>query len=245
MGMEHFEPDRIKDAKKLPGFRDFLKDETSGGNVDASETMTRVLRMTLAGVALYTAVPAPALAAEKSSRHRVEHQSESEERGFSKEEFELVAKNIFFEASLEGPPGQLAVAQVTFARVAANRKEWGQTVHSVVYAKYQFSWTAHERDLNLLEAKAVKDLGNVLARHFKGKSAEEIVAELSAVTGLPAETLYYKRSDWNENDPNETHMTEGTRRMFRSLVWLKNIGNHAFYIDPPKSAMLEKRRVRN
>src|SRR3989338_2823903 len=242
MGMDRVKPEQIRGARKL--FDDFLKDE-SGKEIEISadavaDTMVKGLRTTFAAMTLYTAMPGDATAAEKQLHSRIE---QSAEQGFSKKDFELVAKNVFFEAGTEGPMGQLAVAQVTFARLVSGR--WGTTLQAVIYAKYQFSWTANEKKLEGAALKGVQQLADVFASRFKGLSAEQIVRELSAITGLPPETQYYKRTDWNENDPNETRMTERTKKVFQSLVWLMNIGNHAFYIDPPKVARLEKRSVRN
>ncbi len=236
MGMDRIDSKSVRGAKEV--WSDFLKDES--GKEMSPDTMVKALRAALAGMALYTAIPGDAAAAEKHRHSHIEHR---EEQGFSKKDFESVAKNVFFEASLEGPMGQLAVAQVTFARLASRR--WGSTIHEVVYAKHQFSWTTHEKKLTGATLAGVETLADVFASRFKGKSAEQIVAQLSAITGLPPETLFYKRADWREDDPNETRMTERTKQVFQSLIWLRNIGNHAFYMEPPKEARLEKRTVRN
>ncbi len=222
--------------------RKFADDE-SGKEMSAeamADTMAKGLRTALAGMTLYAAVPGDAAAAEKHPHSRIE---QSVEQGFSKKDFELVAKNVFFEAGIEGPMGQLAVAQVTFARLASGR--WGNTMHEVIYAKHQFTWTANEKKLEDVALRGTRQLADVFASRFKGKSAEQIVRELSAITGLPPETQYYKRKDWDESDPNEIRMTERTKKVFQSLVWLMDIGNHAFYIDPPKEAHLGKRAIRN
>lgn len=57
----------------------------------------------------------------------------------SKQEFECIAKNIFYEAGVEDHAGKIAVAQVTYNRLA--KKRWGNDYCKVVYSKYQFSWT--------------------------------------------------------------------------------------------------------
>lgn len=236
MGMDRIDPKSMRGAKEL--LSDFLGDESS--KEISPDATVKALRTTLAAMTLYAAAPDGAAAAEKHPHLRVEQRAE---QGFSKKDFELLARNIFFEASLEGPMGQLAVAQVTFARLASGR--WGNTMHEVIYAKHQFTWTANEKKLEGAVLKGVQQLADVFASRFKGLSAEQIVRDLSAITGLPPETLFYKRADWNEHDPNETRMTERTKRVFQSLIWLKNVGKHAFYMDPPKEARLEKRVVRN
>lgn len=220
-----FFKERFEEARKLA--EEFAMDESS--KAIPHDTLVRSLRMAAAGAALYSAMPGDSLAGEKRPHAHIERH----EKGFSKADFELVAKNIFFEASIEAPEGQLAVAQVTFARIAAKRKYWGSTAHSVVYAPYQFSWTAKERKLEPTEVQAVKDLARVLHARFKGKSAEAIVEYLSNITDLPADTLYYKRADWREDSEDEKRMTERTKEVFQNLIWLKNIGRHAFYMEAP------------
>ncbi len=237
MGMDRIEPERLKGAKNL--LSDFLKDETSSGNPPSPEEMTNGLRMMLAAGALYTAAPSNAVAAEMHPRPATERPLAKET--FSRADFEILAKNIFYEAQGESPEGQLAVAQVTFARLLTKR--WGSSIHSVTYAKNQFSWTRNEpKKPSAPEVTGLKRLADVLASHFKGKSAEEIVRELSKITGLPASTLYYKRADWDENNPDETRMTEQTKAVFRALVWVKNIDKHAFYIDAVKTASAAQKR---
>lgn len=236
MGMDRISRKSVEGAKELVS--KFLEDES--GKEISPDTMVKALRGALTGMALYTAIPDDAAAAEKHRRPHIEHQKE---QGLTKKDFESIAKNVFFEAGIEDPMGQLAVAQITFARLASGR--WGNTTHDVIYAKHQFSWTAHEKKLKGTALTGVERLADVFASRFKDKSAGEIVAQLSAITGLPPETLFYKRADWREDDPNETRMTERTKQVFQSLIWLKNIGAHAFYMEPPKEARLEKRTVRN
>ena len=57
----------------------------------------------------------------------------------SKQDFECLAKNIYYEAGVEDYTGKIAVAQVTWNRVRHGR--WGKSICRVVYAKKQFSWT--------------------------------------------------------------------------------------------------------
>lgn len=54
-------------------------------------------------------------------------------------EVDCLAKNIFFEAGVEGWDGKIGVGQVTLNRV--NSKRWDGTICEVVYARKQFSWT--------------------------------------------------------------------------------------------------------
>jgi len=57
----------------------------------------------------------------------------------SRQDFECLARNIYYEAGIEDYAGKIAVAQVTWNRVKNGR--WGRTVCRVVYAPHQFSWT--------------------------------------------------------------------------------------------------------
>ena len=232
MGMDRM---NLRGAKELLG--DFLKDETSSGKLPSPEEMANGLRMVLTAGALYAAAPTEAAATEIRIRPRIEHQVTKE--SFSHADFEILAKNIFHEARGESPEGQLAVAQVTLARLVSKR--WGPSMHSVVYAKSQFSWTKDEpKKTSSYEVTGFKNLAEVFASRFKGKSAEEIVSALSRITDLPASTLFYKRADWDENNPNETRMSEQTKAVFRALTWVKNIDKHAFYIDAVKTASAQK-----
>lgn len=61
-------------------------------------------------------------------------------------DFNWLAKNIYYEAGVESEAGKIAVAQVTFNRLATGR--WGNTVTKVVLAKNQFSWTRDKAKLN-------------------------------------------------------------------------------------------------
>lgn len=62
------------------------------------------------------------------------------------EERLLLARNIYFEAGVEGLKGKIAVAQVTYNRWKSGK--WGKSLKSVVYAKGQFSWTLYKAKRN-------------------------------------------------------------------------------------------------
>lgn len=62
----------------------------------------------------------------------------------SKRDFACLARNIYYEAGVEGYRGKIAVAQVTWNRVKHGR--WGNTVCKVVYAPHQFSWTKQNKE---------------------------------------------------------------------------------------------------
>lgn len=63
----------------------------------------------------------------------------------SNQDYDCLARNIYFESGVESIEGKIAVAQVTFNRLNTGR--WGNTVCKVVYAKSQFSWTLDKRKL--------------------------------------------------------------------------------------------------
>ena len=60
----------------------------------------------------------------------------------SNQDFDCLARNIYFEASVESQEGMIAVAEVTANRLATS--EWGDSFCKVVYAPNQFSWTANK-----------------------------------------------------------------------------------------------------
>ena len=62
------------------------------------------------------------------------------------QDFECLARNIFYEAGIESFEGKIAVAQVTYNRLMSGR--WGRTICRVVYAPHQFSWTADPNKRN-------------------------------------------------------------------------------------------------
>lgn len=57
----------------------------------------------------------------------------------SAEEFNCLARNVFFESRGEPLVGKIAVSQTVFNRLRTGK--WGSTVCQVVYAPSQFSWT--------------------------------------------------------------------------------------------------------
>lgn len=63
----------------------------------------------------------------------------------SKQDYDCLTKNIYFESGVEPLEGKIAVAQITFNRL--NDGRWGNSVCKVVYAKHQFSWTKDKNKL--------------------------------------------------------------------------------------------------
>lgn len=58
---------------------------------------------------------------------------------YTEQEFDCLARNIFYEAGVEDRAGKVAVAQVTLNRLRTGY--WGSDICKVVYAPAQFSWT--------------------------------------------------------------------------------------------------------
>ena len=67
---------------------------------------------------------------------------------YTAKDLDCLARNIFFEAGTEDTMGKYAVAQVTLNRVASGY--WGYNICSVVYSRYQFSWT-NDRELAIIK----------------------------------------------------------------------------------------------
>lgn len=87
---------------------------------------------------------------------------------YSRRDIECLARNIYFEARGESTIGQFAIAQVTINRTQANRKSWGNSICSVVYAKKQFSWTTKlSRKTVELEGKAWDIAKNIAVSTLK------------------------------------------------------------------------------
>ena len=92
-------------------------------------------------------------------------------------EFECLARNVYYEARGESKQGKLAVALVTLNRV--DNENYPKSICSVVFQKYQFSWTTKWRPskLDKVEWKLSKDaafeaytnrdsLGSFKATHY-------------------------------------------------------------------------------
>jgi N-acetylmuramoyl-L-alanine amidase len=62
---------------------------------------------------------------------------------YSKQDFDCLARNIYYEAGIEDRVGKIAVAQVTLNRLRTGY--WGSNICKVVYAPAQFSWTKVKR----------------------------------------------------------------------------------------------------
>ena len=121
----------------------------------------------------------------------------------------LLAKNIYFEASTESLEGKLAVALVTLNRVYDSR--WPNTITKVIRQNRQFSWT-HDGKSDTPRNKKVFDECKLIAKiaiilYNTGKIKNEKVADCFWYHGD-----YIKNPVW-------------TKRLTRQ----GKIGRHIFY----------------
>ena len=123
----------------------------------------------------------------------------------SEKEFTCLARNIYFEAGIESVEGKIAVAQVTFNRLATGR--WGKTVCEVVYAKNQFSWTLDKRKLAEKPRGPLWDSSVAAAQQY---------LDGSRILNLDRSTHYH--TDWIDQP-----------RWAKQLLAVKQIGQHIFY----------------
>jgi spore germination cell wall hydrolase CwlJ-like protein len=119
---------------------------------------------------------------------------------------ECLLKNIFYESGSEPLSGKIAVAQVTFNRLADGR--WGKTLCQVVYAKSQFSWTIDHKKRNArLDDSTLEESIRALNQYLYGKR----------ITGLERGTHFH--ATWIHKKPSWTTVKPE----------LITIGQHTFY----------------
>ena len=142
-------------------------------------------------------------------------------------ELACLEKNIYNEARGEIDEGQLAVAFVTIAR--AMSKKFPNSICGVVYQNKQFSWTFDRKILEPrpIDGKRASHIKRLLGELVAGQKLEDAATLLSMMLGLPNDTLYYKRSDWDE-----TKISPQTAAMFARLKKVGTIGHHDFFTEP-------------
>jgi spore germination cell wall hydrolase CwlJ-like protein len=209
---------------KLKKFaRRFAEDESS--KELSPEAVGKVARAAALGAAIAGGTLGAATPAEAGQR--MEQQAHLT---LSEEEIDHLVQNVYHEARGEPLKGQLAVAQVTLARLASGR--YGRSLTDVIYKKNQFSWTGDARILmSKIDDTKLQNMRAVLSVLVGGKRIADAVNALAAETGISARAEYYKRTDWNENDESERRMSESGKRMFRSLTPVGSIGHHTFYTN--------------
>jgi len=241
MGMDRIGPEARKGVKQITDdFLAMLRGESSKGKEFPIAEMTakaaELLEATArAGVISGTLIGGAAAAPLKVRIEAPVERRMEKQHHFSRADIIALAKNVINEAVGETPEGQIAIMQVTLARLASGK--FGHTIHDVVYAENQFSWTAHEKNaVAATHPDAVTKLSKTLEHYLRGKSPSEMVRHLSSITGIPSSALFYKRSDWDEYNPQERRMSDDTKEMFKSLKEVARVGNHTFYAEPSRIA---------
>lgn len=106
---------------------------------------------------------------------------------YSEKDEACLARNIYYEAGVEGERGKYAVAQVTINRVKTGR--WGKSICEVVHAKSQFSWTLKKK-LNKPKGQAWEDSQWVAHRALRGDQVP------SLKTAMFYHADYVKSPNW-------------------------------------------------
>jgi hypothetical protein len=113
-------------------------------------------------------------------------------------DIDRLAMSLFFEARGEPVLGRKAVLQVHLARLVSG--EFGKTILKVLYAHNQFSWTFDKQIRARLEANPLtkeeklllKNIRDMVSTTMDIKSPEQVIADLSKLTGLPQNCVDYK-----------------------------------------------------
>lgn len=193
----------------------------------------KVARVGLAGAALtMTPFHHEATAGAVRPLHSVEQALATYEKTgatLNTHDIEELALNVLHEAAGEPYEGQLAVAQVTIARALSGRKEFGDgTISGTVRKKNQFSWTREPlKEVGLQkDTHTLSRLEKTLQLLLRGTTKEMALSKLSALTDIPRQCYFYKRTDWDESK-----MSKKTAAFFATLTPIKTIGNHTFYVE--------------
>lgn len=246
MGMEHFdtrEPKQTRFKGALPPLlQRFLDDENEKN--DFSEVAINFARYAKAvgsaGLAASMVLGTPEVAEARPQKtiEKVIERFENVNAPLTEQDIDVLAKNVYREAGGESARGQLAVLQVTIARALDPREEFGDgSIHGTVYKKNQFSWTRDidpEAEKKMEASSAFKSLRAFIAFALTNRNKTEVVQTLSSLTKVRADSLFYKRTDWDENDPNEKRMGDTTKNMFKSFVVDETIDHHTFYNEHPR-----------
>jgi hypothetical protein len=186
---------------------------------------------------------------------------------FSKEEIEDLIWNMVNEAGPKEPEeGRLGIMLCVLDRIL--HKDNPATATGVIYKNWQFSWVDHgrafpipkkptsleaekERQKKLIESKKYTELVLEMRNFIKkitgdgkltvGEIKKKIVKEIEEKTGIIVPftpVLFYKRYDWDHNDPKKRkRMSKRTVRMFKQIeAKMKRrgqvpfrLGSHNFY----------------
>ena len=127
-------------------------------------------------------------------------------RGYSDEDVQCLAMNIYYEARDQSVLGQHAVAHVTINRV--KHKKWRDTVCGVVYQRKQFSWTIKGMNYKPKDKLAWKRARLIAIDTLSNPDAKDL-----SDGALYYHADYVTPKDWD----------------FKQLAKLDQVGAHIFY----------------
>ena len=112
---------------------------------------------------------------------------------YNSKDVECLARNIFFEAGVEGTMGKYAVAQITINRLQTGY--WGNTICDVVYSPEQFSWTVNT-DLKTVKLKS--------KNWYDSRRVAQTVLRQGLRIKILSKALFYHADyvnpEWKDND---------------------------------------------
>jgi spore germination cell wall hydrolase CwlJ-like protein len=132
-------------------------------------------------------------------------------------ELDCMQKNIYYEAGEEDMAGKEQIALVVFKRMSVtNTRTYPKDVCGVVYQRKHFSWTNSPKRManlkNPIERRAWEDSRIAAEKALRGELVDTVGATHYYSTKAMKRAPYWVRA----ND---------------RMVFVKQIGNHAFYID--------------
>lgn len=186
-----------------------------------------------AALALPMLATNPAEALDVSTKSPVTIEEAIDAASASDRAIKCLTENVYHEARGEIDEGKLAVALITLGRtLSLGVEKFPKDVCGVVYQARQFSWTADENVLKRpIDKKRFDAIQALLIEKLKGRKIGEAVTILSMTLGLPVDTLYYKRADWTRESGK---LSKKSAAFFDSLIPVKQIGNHVFYVAKKK-----------
>ena len=133
-------------------------------------------------------------------------------------ETECLVANIVYEAGTEPDRGKRFVAWVTLARTYSPLK-FRTTICGVVFQRRQFSWTSEKGKTVASGVSRASERDVEIAREFIAlKFDREKLQNAAREFGIPIDAFFYKRHDWNENDPNEKRMSERNKWYWKTCM---------------------------
>lgn len=133
-------------------------------------------------------------------------------------DLECLMANIVYEAGTEPDRGKRFVAWVTVARTLSAPLS-RNTVCAVVFARRQFSWTREEGKSVAQGVRRASVRDREIAQEFLAQKHDRARIETTAKEfGIPSDAIFYKRHDWNENDPKERRMSEENKWYWKTCL---------------------------